>query len=390
MLYDISESIRYIGVDDKTLDLFESQYIIPDGVSYNSHLILDEKIAVMDSVDTRKEQEWLENLRTELKGATPDYLVLSHIEPDHSGGVKLLLETYPEMKIVGNAKTFTFLSQFIDNDLTDRCHVVKEQDELSLGEHTLKFYMAPMIHWPEVMVSYDLHSKTLFSADAFGRFGALDVEMKSWSCEARRYYFNIVGKYGANVQALLKKLAGVDIERIAPLHGPTLSGDLTPYLTLYNTWSTYEPECDGVLVAYASIHGNTAKAAKMFAQKLEEMGQKDVVLFDLSRDDMAEAIEAAFENRTIVLAAASYDAGVFPPMEDFLHHLKSKNFQKRRIAIIENGSWAPTAAKTMRAILEGMKALEIYENNVTIRSCYKAENDADLEQMAKWIININE
>lgn len=383
----ITDSIRYVGVDDTTLDLFESQYVIPDGVSYNSYVILDDKIAVMDTVDGRATEEWLDKVQLVLAGKAPDYLVVSHMEPDHSGSIKVLAEKYPQMKLVGNAKTFGMMAQFFNMDLEDRKVVVKEGEELSLGTHTLQFYMAPMVHWPEVMVTYEKAEKVLFSADGFGKFGALGKEDKEgWACEARRYYFNIVGKYGAQVQALLKKAAGLDIQVICPLHGPVLTENLGYYIGLYDTWSSYRPEASGVTIAYASIHGNTAKAAKAMAEILEKKGAGKVEVFDLSRADMAEAVEAAFQYDKLVLAAATYDGGVFPPMEDFLHHLKSKAYQNRKVALVENGSWGPLAAKTMKSVLEGMKNLTICEKTVTIKSAMKEEDRAGLEQLAEELL----
>ena len=378
----ISDAVKYIGADDKDLDLFESQYIVPNGVSYNSYVILDEKIAVMDTIDTRKTDEWKENLERVLDGRTPDYLVVSHLEPDHAGSIKEFADKYPEAKIVASAKAIAMLPQFFEiADLADRAVAVKEGEELSLGSHTLQFFMAPMVHWPEVMVEYEKSEKILFSADGFGKFGALDAD-EDWTCEARRYYFNIVGKYGAQVQNLLKKAAALDIQTICPLHGPVLKENLGYYLNLYNTWSSYEPEDEGVLVAYASIHGNTAKAAKQIAEKLKAKGVEKMEVMDLSRDDMAEAVEAAFRYDKMVLACATYDGGLFPVMEDFLGHLKAKNFQKRKAALVENGSWAPLAAKKMRESLESMKNIEICENTVSIKSTVKAEN---VEQMDKMI-----
>lgn len=374
----ITDSILYVGVDDKDLDLFESQYVVPNGVSYNSYVILDEKVTLMDTVDQRATKEWLENLDAVLEGRTIDYLVVSHMEPDHAANAKTLLDKFPNMKIVGNAKTFAMMSQFFDVDLTGRSVVVKEGDTLNLGAHTLQFIMAPMVHWPEVMVTYEQSEKILFSADGFGKFGALDVE-EPWACEARRYYFNIVGKYGAQVQALLKKAATLDIKMICPLHGPILKENLAFYIDKYNTWSSYEPEDEGVFVAYASIHGNTAEAAKEFVEMLRKNGAEKVVIADLSREDMAEAVEDAFRYSKLVVAAASYDAGVFPCMEDFLHHLKAKNYQKRTVGIIENGSWAPSAAKQMRAILEEMKNITICEPVVTIKSTLNETSRKELE-----------
>ena len=377
----ITDSILYVGVDDKTLDLFESQYIIPNGVSYNSYVILDEKVAVMDTVDARATEEWLANLDGALKGRTVDYLIVSHMEPDHAANIKNLLEKYPKVQVVVNAKSFAMIPQFFDVDITERAVVVKEGDTLSLGTHTLQFFMAPMVHWPEVMVTYEQSEKILFSADGFGKFGALDTE-EAWTCEARRYYFNIVGKYGAQVQALLKKVANLDVQMICPLHGPILKEDLAYYIGKYDIWSKYEPEDEGVFIAYASIHGNTAKAAKKLAEMLEEKGAKRVAIADLSRDDMAEAVEDAFRHDKLVVASSTYDGGLFPCMEDFLLHLKAKNYQKRTVAIMENGSWAPMAAKKMREILEGMKEITICEPIVSIKSTLKEEN---LSTMAELI-----
>lgn len=381
----VTDSILYVGADDRDLDLFESQYLIPNGVSYNSYVIMDEKIAVMDTVDARRTEEWLSNLNKALAGRTPDYLVVSHMEPDHAANIEKLAEKYKEMKIVGNAKTFPMIAQFFDRDLSERAVVVKEGDTLNLGKHELQFFMAPMVHWPEVMVTYEKSEKILFSADGFGKFGALDTE-EDWACEARRYYFNIVGKYGVQVQALLKKAAALDIAMICPLHGPVLKENLEYYIGKYNTWSSYEPEDDGVLVAYASIHGNTRKAAKKMKEILEAKGAKKVAITDLSRDDMAEAVEDAFRYDKMVLAAATYDGGVFPCMEDFLHHLKSKNYQKRRIALMENGSWGPMAAKTMKGILEGMKDLKVCEKTVTLKSVMKQENIGQMEALAEELL----
>lgn len=381
----ISEAVKYIGVDDHDIDLFESQYIVPNGVSYNSYIIIDEKIAVMDTVDKRKTQEWLANLEETLGDRTPDYLVVSHLEPDHASNIQIFLEKYPEAKIVGNAKTFGMLPQFFDIDVTDRKVEVKEGDELSLGEHTLVFVMAPMVHWPEVMVEYEKKEKILFSADGFGKFGTLDTE-EDWACEARRYYFNIVGKYGAQVQNLLKKAAGLDIATICPLHGPLLKENLGYYIGKYQVWSSYEPEDKGILVAYASIHGNTAEAAKKLAKILEEQGAEKVAVTDLSRDDMAEAVEDAFRYDRMVLAAATYDAGLFPCMEDFLHHLKSKAYQKRTVGLMENGSWAPMAAKQMRAILEGMKDITICDTVVSVKSTMNEVNVDSMKQLAAELV----
>lgn len=373
----ISDSIKYIGVDDTTLDLFESQYIVPNGVSYNSYVILDEKVAVMDTVDARKTDEWFSNLTNTLNGRTVDYIVISHLEPDHAANIQMLAEKYPQAKLVLSTKAKAMLPQFFDiADLDSRCMAVAEGEELSLGSHTLKFFMAPMVHWPEVMVEYETTEKVLFSADGFGKFGALSAD-EDWACEARRYYFNIVGKYGAPVQALLKKAATLDIQTICPLHGPILKEDLGYYIGKYMTWSSYEPEDEGVLVACASIHGNTKKAAEKMVEILKGKGVK-VAFTDLTRDDMAEAIEDAFRYSKLVIAAASYDGGVFPPMEDFLNRLGHKAYQKRKVGIIENGSWAPVAAKSMKAILDTMKDLTICDTVVSIKSTMK---DADVAAM---------
>lgn len=381
----ISDSVIYIGVDDREIDLFESQYDVPNGVSYNSYIIIDEKIAVMDTSDARVSEKWFDNLEKALAERKPDYLLISHLEPDHSGNIKLAVEKYPEMKLVMSAKAATMIPQFFDIDVENKVIVAKEGDELSLGSHTLQFFMAPMVHWPEVMVEYEKSEKILFSADGFGKFGALDTD-EDWACEARRYYFNIVGKYGAQVQALLKKASALDIRTICPLHGPILKEDLEYYIGKYQTWSSYEPEDEGVLVAYASIHGNTAAAAEKMKEILESSGVKKVAITDLARDDMAEAVEDAFRYNAMVLAAASYDAGVFPCMEEFLHHLKAKNYQKRTVGIIENGSWAPTAAKTMKGIIEGMKNVTVVEPTVTIKSVMKDSDIPKMEELAKAVL----
>lgn len=378
MKVKITDEIRYMGVDDTDIDLFESQYIVPDGVSYNSYLIMDDKTVIMDTVDARKTAEWEKKLLETLDGRNPDYLVVSHMEPDHAGSLARAIELFPDVTVVGNAKTFVFMTQFIGKAV-EKLHklVVKEGDELSLGKHVLTFYMAPMVHWPEVMVTYDKTDKVLFSADGFGKFGALELtEDKDWACEARRYYFNIVGKYGAPVQTLLKKAATLDIEKICPLHGPVLTENLGYYIGLYDTWSKYEPEDEGVLVAYASIHGNTAKAAEKIGELLKNAGVKKVVVSDLARADMAEVIEDAFRYDRMVLCAASYDGGVFPCMQDFLNHLQAKAYQNRKVALVENGTWAPSAAKVMKGMLESMKNVTILEPVVTIRSAMK-ETDMD-------------
>ena len=383
---EITDKILYVGVNDRDIDLFEGQYVVPEGVSYNSYLIMDEKVALMDTVDARKSEEWLANIKVILGTRQPDYLVVSHMEPDHAGSIAAVAEEFPDMKIVGNAKTFTFMGQFFDFDIDSKKVVVAEGDELSLGKHNLKFIMAPMVHWPEVMMTYESSEKILFSADGFGKFGALDAE-EDWACEARRYYFNIVGKYGAQVQAVLMKLAGAEVNAICPLHGPVLKENLAYYIGLYDTWSSYRPEDKGVLVAYASIYGNTAGAAKQIAEMLKEKGAKKVAITDLARDDMAEAIEDAFRYDKMVLACSTYDGGIFPCMEDFLSHLKAKNYQKRTVALIENGTWAPMAGKKMREILEGMKDVKVLENTVTIRSAVKADTVSALDKLADEVIN---
>lgn len=380
---NISESVKYIGVDDTTIDLFESQYVVPEGVSYNSYVILDEKIAIMDTVDKRGMKEWEDNLLKTLDGKKADYVIVQHMEPDHAGSLARLLELFPDITVVGNAKTFVMINQFFENINIKDSLTVKEGDTLNLGSHTLTFVMAPMVHWPEVMVTYESSEKILFSADGFGKFGALSLtENEDWACEARRYYFNIVGKYGAPVQTLLKKASALDIKNICPLHGPVLSDNLGYYLDLYNTWSSYQPESKGIFIAYASIHGNTAVAANRFADILRDKGVEKVVVTDLSRCDIAEAVEDAFRYDRMVLAAASYDAGVFPIMQDFLHHLQSKAYQNRTIGLIENGSWAPTAAKTMRSILDTMKNITIVEPVVTIKSALKENDIPALEELA--------
>jgi hypothetical protein len=380
---NISDKIKYIGVDDTTLDLFESQYAVPDGVSYNSYVILDDKTAIMDTVDKRGMKDWENNLLNALDGRNADYVIIQHMEPDHAGSLARLIELFPEITVVGNAKTFVMINQFFENINIKNFLTVKEGDTLNLGSHTLTFVMAPMVHWPEVMVTYESSEKVLFSADGFGKFGALSLtENADWACEARRYYFNIVGKYGAPVQTLLKKASALDIKTICPLHGPVLSDNLGYYLDLYNTWSSYQPESKGVFIAYASIHGNTAYAAEQFAEMLRNKGVDNVVIIDLSRCDIAEAVEDAFRYDRMVLAAASYDAGVFPIMQDFLHHLQAKAFQNRTVGLIENGSWAPTAAKTMRNILETMKNITIVEPVVTIKSVLKETDIPALDQLA--------
>ena len=380
----VSDSVKYIGVDDTDIDLFESQYPVPGGVSYNSYVILDDKIAVMDTVDERKTDEWFSNLTEVLEDRQPDYLVISHLEPDHSSNIERLAVRYPDMKLVGNAKTFQMLPQFFDMDFSERSIVVKEGEELPLGTHKLVFYMAPMVHWPEVMVTYEAAEKILFSADGFGKFGAIELTKdKDWACEARRYYFNIVGKYGGPVQQLLKKAAGLDINMICPLHGPVLKDNLGYYIGLYDTWSRYEPENKGVLIAYASIHGNTAKAAHELADMLKKAGEGKVVVSDLSREDMAEVIEDAFRYDRMILCAASYDGGVFPCMQDFLLRLQSKAYQNRTVGMVENGSWAPCAARVMRNIVDTFKNITVVEPVVTIKSTVKESDKAALSSLAQ-------
>lgn len=380
----ISDSIKYIGVDDTTLDLFESQYIVPNGVSYNSYLILDEKIAVMDTVDARKTKEWFDNLDKELKEHVPDYLIVSHLEPDHSANIQLFTEKYKEAKLVLSAKAKAMLPQFFNIEgLDERCIVVKEGEELDLGNHHLKFIMAQMVHWPEVMVEYETTEKILFSADGFGKFGALSHD-EDWACEARRYYFNIVGKYGAPVQTLLKKASTLDIKMICPLHGPILKDNLGYYIDKYQIWSSYQSEDEGVLVASASIHGNTKEVALKVVDLLKEKGVK-VAFTDLTRDDMAEAVEDAFRYSKMILAGATYDGGVFSPMEDFLHRLQHKGYQNKTVGLIENGSWAPLANKVMKDMLTPMKNITICENTVTIKSTYKDENQEAINQLIEEI-----
>ena len=381
----VSEAVRYVGADDTTLDLFEGQYPIPNGVSYNSYVILDGKIAIMDTVDRRATEAWLKNLEEVLGGRKPDYLVIQHLEPDHAGNIGLAAEKYPDMILVGNAKTFQMLPKFFPGDYSARSLTVKEGDTLSLGSHTLTFVMAPMVHWPEVMVSYESSEKILFSADGFGKFGALSVR-EDWLCEARRYYMNIVGKYGAQVQALLKKAASLDIQTICPLHGPVLKEDLGFYLGKYDLWSRYEPEDEGVLVAYASIHGNTAKAAAAMQAILEGRGCPKVVAVDLCRVDQAKAVEDAFRYGKMVVMSPTYDGGLFPPMDHFMAHLRDKTYRNRTVAVIENGSWAPAAAKIMRSYLENMKNVTICPTVHTIQGALKDADRAAMEQIASELL----
>ena len=378
---EITKDILYIGTNDHDIDLFEGQYPVPNGVSYNSYLITDEKIAVMDTVDHRKALPFLQNLEKALAGRTPDYLVISHVEPDHASSVKAFLDKYPDTTLIGNAKTFPMLLQYFEDLSPKNTLTVKEGDTLSLGKHELHFVMAPMVHWPEVMVTYDSCDKVLFSADGFGKFGALDVQ-EDWACEARRYYFNIVGKYGIPVAALLKKAAALDIQIICPLHGPVLKENLGYYLEKYQIWSSYQPESEGVFIAYASLHGNTREAALKLAELLKQRGCPKVVLTDLAREELSEAIEDAFCYGKMVLASPSYDGGIMPVMESFLAHLKAKAFQNRKVALIENGSWAPCAAKAMASVLSSMKDITLLDETVTICGALKESDTAQLEKLA--------
>lgn len=383
----ITENIVYIGADDKDIDLFESQYKVPNGISYNSYVIKDEKTVIMDTIDKRKTEEWLQNLENALAGKMPDYLVISHLEPDHAYNIELLAKKYPQMKLVGNDKTFAFLPQFFAiSDLEDRKIVVKEGDEICLGKHRLQFFMAPMVHWPEVMVTYEKSEKILFSADGFGKFGSLDTN-ENWEDEARRYYINIVGKYGVQVQMLLKKLETLEVNMICPLHGPILKENLEYYIGKYATWSSYEPEENGVVIAYASIHGNTANAAKELAEILQKKGTEKVAIFDLARDDLHEVVANAFCCNKMILASATYDAKLFPPMEHFLRQLVEKNYQNRTIGLMENGTWAPLAAKCMKDILANMKNINLCENVVTIRSKLNENSKAKMEELAEEILS---
>ena len=386
MKFNLTNKIEYIGVNDKTLDLFESQYIIPNGVSYNSYIIKDEKNVVMDTVDKRATNEWLENIETSLNEENIDYLVISHLEPDHSANIQLIAEKYPNMKIILNQRTESMMKQFFDMDLSSRYIIVKEGDIIDIGEHKLQFFMAPMVHWPEVMMTYEQTEKILFSADGFGKFGTLDTE-EDWTCEARRYYFNIVGKYGAQVQQLLKKVSKLDIKMICPLHGSILKENLNYYINKYDTWSSYKPEDDGVLVAYNSIHGNTRKAVENLEEMLKENGAKKVVVSDLSREDMADVIENAFRYDKLIIASPTYDAGLFPTTEKFLRHLKHKNYQSRKIGIIENGSWAPMAAKLMKDIISDMKDIKVCDTVVTIKTRLNDETKQKMEDLVKEILN---
>ena len=379
---ELTQNIFYIGVDDNDIDLFEGQYIVPNGISYNSYLVKDEKIAVMDTVDGRKCDEWLNNLEEALAGKTPDYLILLHMEPDHTGSLKTFLEKYPSTQVISSAKLFNMIPQFFEGlDLEGRKVVVNEGDTLALGAHTLKFIMAPMVHWPEVMMAYEEKEKILFSADAFGKFGALDTD-EDWACEARRYYINIVGKYGAQVQALLKKASALGIQKIYPLHGPMLTENLAYYINKYDIWSSYRPEDKGVFIAYASIYGHTKVVAEKLKELLETKGVK-VAVADLAREDFAECVEDAFRYDRLVIASPTYDGGIFPVVESFINHLKSKNYQNRKVAFIENGSWAPMTAKKMRAEMEGLKDITFVEPVITIKSAMKKADLAQVEALAE-------
>ena len=384
---NVTKDIRYIGVNDHEIDLFEGMYIVPEGMAYNSYVILDEKVAVMDTADRHFVQEWMGNLEAALEGKKPDYLIVQHMEPDHSSGIAAFMEAYPEAKVVATAKAFTMMKNFTGKDYSGRGIVAKEGDKLELGSHVLTFVTAPMVHWPEVMFTYDSTDKVLFSADAFGKFGALDAEdEEGWACEARRYYFGIVGKYGAQVQAVLKKAAALDIQIICPLHGPVLDENLGYYLDLYNTWSSYGVETEGVAVFYTSVYGHTKEAAEYMAQKLQELGCPKVAFSDLARDDMAEAVEDAFRYGKIVLATTTYNADIFPFMKEFIEHLTERNYQNRKIGFIENGSWAPMAAKVMKGMLEGCKNTTFAETEVKILSAMTEENKAQIEQLAKEML----
>lgn len=376
------KDIVYVGVNDHEVDLFEGQYVVPNGMAYNSYVIMDEKIAVMDTVDANFGEEWMNNLKGAMQGRTPDYLIVQHMEPDHSANIARFADAYPDAKIVASAKAFVMMKNFFGTDYPDRQIVVGEGDTLSLGTHTLTFVTAPMVHWPEVIVTYDSAAKVLFSADGFGKFGALDVE-EDWACEARRYYIGIVGKYGAPVQALLKKASALDIERIYPLHGPLLTENLGYYLNLYNTWSSYGVESEGVVIAYASVYGNTKKAALLLADKLKEYGCPKVVVSDLAREDMAECVEDAFRYGKLVLASVTYNGDVFPFMKEFINHLTERNFQNRTVGFIENGSWAPMATKTMKGMLENAKNLTYCANEVKVTSALNDASIAQIDALAK-------
>ena len=380
----LTDSVQYVGVDDKTLDLFESQYVLPEGISYNSYIIHDDKTVIMDAVDKRMVEQWLDNVKKDLEGKEPDYLVVSHLEPDHSGGIEKLIDMYPEMKIIVSQVASNMMPQFIHRDLTDKMIIVKEGEIIDLGNHKLQFFMAPMVHWPEVMVTYEQKEKILFSADGFGKFGTLDVK-EDWDCEARRYYFNIVGRFGIQVQALLKKAATLDIKMICPLHGPILKENLEYYINKYDVWSSYKPEDSGVLIAYNSIHGNTEEAVKKLAQMLKENGEENVIVSNLAREDNAEVLEDAFRYDRMIIASPTYDMNLFPDTEKFLRRLKHKNYQNRKVAIIENGSWAPMSGKLMKDLFNEMKNIEIVEPIVTIKTRMNKETEKQMEELAKNI-----
>ena len=380
----VTERVHYVGVDDKTLDLFESQYVLPNGISYNSYIIHDEKTVIMDAVDKRMVKEWLENVKKDLDGRVPDYLVVSHLEPDHSGGIEALIDMYPNMKIIVSQVAGNMIPQFIHRDLKDKLVIVKEGEVVDLGDHELQFFMAPMVHWPEVMVTYEQTEKILFSADGFGKFGTLDVE-DDWDCEARRYYFNIVGRFGAQVQALLKKASNLDIKMICSLHGPILKENLEYYINKYDIWSSYKPEDSGILIAYNSIHGNTEEAVLKLAQMLKENGEEKVVVSNLAREDMAEVLEDAFRYDRMIMASPTYDMSLFPDTEKFLRRLKHKNYQNRKVAIIQNGSWAPASGKLMKDLFSEMKNIEIVEPMVTIKTRMTEETEKQMEELVKNI-----
>ena len=386
MKFNVTDKIEYVGVNDKTLDLFESQYVIKNGISYNSYLIKDKKIVLMDTVDKRATNEWLENIETSLNGKSIDYLVVSHLEPDHSANVQMLAEKYPNMQIILNQTTKNMMKQFFDLDLSNRYILVKEGDTINIGEHNLQFFMAPMVHWPEVMMTYEQTEKIMFTADGFGKFGTLDTD-EDWACEARRYYFNIVGKFGAQVQLLLKKIAGLDIKIICPLHGPILKDNLNYYINKYDIWSSYKPEDEGILIAYNSIYGNTRNAVEKLEKMLKENGAKKVIARDLSRDDMSETIEEAFRYDKMIIAAPTYEAGLFPTTEKFLRHLKNKNYQNRTVGIIENGSWAPMVAKNIKDILKDMTDIKICDTIVTIKTRLNNESEEKMKNLAKELLN---
>lgn len=388
MIRKISESVKYIGADDPDIDLFESQYVVPEGMCYNSYIILDDKIAIFDTVDKRVTEEWLTNLDTVLEGRKPDYLIISHLEPDHSANILKIAEKFPNIKLIGNSKTFSMLPQFFNFNIDGRTITVKEGDTIDLGTHKITFYMAPMVHWPEVMVTYEQTEGILFSADGFGKFGVMDAAPDDWACEARRYYFNICGKYGMQVQSLLKKASSLDIKTICPLHGPILNENLGYYIGLYDTWSKYEPETEGIFIAYSSIHGNTKQAALKLYDMLKERTDNKIAISDLARSDMGENIEDAFRYSKMVMLSPSYDGGIFPIANDFLHHLLIKGYKNRKVAIIENGSWAPSAGKVMREYFEKMKGIELCDVRLTIKSALNEETLKKLEELADAVVKM--